>query len=140
MQTFLPYKSYVRSAECLDLRRLGKQIMEARQILKALHDPNYGWQNHPAVKMWRGYEQQLYYYAACMANEWNHRRGKDHGAWINTVEDAKGYNFTGVDTVRPPWVTKEFCRAHRSNLYRKDPVHYSQFAKYGPDLPYVWPI
>lgn len=53
MQTFLPYKSFAESAACLDNKRLGKQRVEVLQILKALHNPSYGWQNHPAVKMCR---------------------------------------------------------------------------------------
>ena len=65
MQTFLPYSDFERSAKTLDYKRLGKQRVEAYQILQALSDPNYGWQNHPAVKMWRGYEEALVaYYAA----------------------------------------------------------------------------
>ena len=33
MQTFLPYPDFVKSALVLDYRRLGKQRVEARQIL-----------------------------------------------------------------------------------------------------------
>jgi len=36
MQTFLPYASFAKSAACLDNRRLGKQRVEAMQILKIL--------------------------------------------------------------------------------------------------------
>jgi len=54
MQTFLPQISFKESAECLDNRRLGKQRVEAMQIMKALLLPEYGWKNHPAVKMWKG--------------------------------------------------------------------------------------
>ena len=55
MQTFLPYPDYAASAKVLDRQRLGKQRVENLQIIKALLDPTYGWQNHPAVKMWRGH-------------------------------------------------------------------------------------
>ncbi len=53
MQTFLPYPDFKRSAKVLDYRRLGKQRVEALQILKALQVENYGWRNHPIVKMWK---------------------------------------------------------------------------------------
>ena len=36
MQTFLPYKSFVKSLNCLDNKRLGKQRVEAMQILNAI--------------------------------------------------------------------------------------------------------
>lgn len=42
----------------------------------------------------------------------------------------------------PPWLgDPAFHASHRSNLLRKDPVHYGQFGwTEGPDLPYVWPV
>lgn len=60
MQTFLPYPSFTLSAICLDNKRLNKQILECDQILNALAPGSTsGWRNHPAVKMWRGYEPAL---------------------------------------------------------------------------------
>ena len=38
MQTFLPYPDFQLSAECLDYKRLGKQRLEAFQLLVALED------------------------------------------------------------------------------------------------------
>lgn len=70
MQTFLPFPDYDKSARVLDDRRLGKQRVECLQILKALTIPSYGWQNHPAVKMWRGWEMQLCSYASYILDEW----------------------------------------------------------------------
>lgn len=37
MQTFLPYPNIIQSAQCLDNKRLGKQRVEALQILKAIN-------------------------------------------------------------------------------------------------------
>ena len=73
MQTFLPYSDYDQSAAVLDYRRLGKQRVEAKQIMFALSDPNYGWQNHPAVRMWRGHEYQLAQYGIAICYEWRKR-------------------------------------------------------------------
>ena len=36
MQTFLPYSDFIKSAKCLDYRRLGKQRVEAWQIYNTL--------------------------------------------------------------------------------------------------------
>ena len=38
MQTFLPYKDIQKSVKCLDYRRLGKQRVEAMQILKQIQE------------------------------------------------------------------------------------------------------
>lgn len=62
MQTFLPYASFSESAKVLDDKRLNKQIVEAYQILKAITLPDYGWQNHPVVNMWRENELALLSY------------------------------------------------------------------------------
>jgi hypothetical protein len=50
MQTFLPYSSFEESARILDYRRLGKQRVEAWQILRSLDGITKGWSNHPAVR------------------------------------------------------------------------------------------
>ncbi|MGY8879453.1 MAG: MSMEG_6728 family protein, partial [Dehalococcoidia bacterium] len=73
MQTFLPYPDFKTSAQCLDWRRLGKQRIEAMQILRALENHNYGWQNHPAVNMWRGFEAMLAVYHNTIIEEWKTR-------------------------------------------------------------------
>ena len=62
VQTFLPYPDFRRTAEALDSPRLGKQRVETLQILRALELPEYGWGNHPAVRMWRGYTPALVCY------------------------------------------------------------------------------
>ena len=41
MQTFLPYKSFEKSAKCLDYKRLGKQRIETWQIYSALKQGEY---------------------------------------------------------------------------------------------------
>ena len=70
MQTFLPFASFSRSAAVLDRARLGKQRVEALQVLRAITLPQYGWRNHPAARMWRGYLPALTKYALVTADEW----------------------------------------------------------------------
>lgn len=62
MQTFLPCPDFGRTAACRDARRLGKQRVEALQMLNALGDSAHRWRNHPAVRMWSGYEPALRLY------------------------------------------------------------------------------
>lgn len=50
MQTFVPYSDHAETARFLDNRRLFKQLIEGKQILLALSDPEYGWQSW--VEQW----------------------------------------------------------------------------------------
>lgn len=141
MQTFLPYPDFAQSAACLDSKRLGKQRVECLQILRALSDPNYGWQHHPAVKMWQGYERILVDYALAVCKEWKQRGFKDTCA--PKIIEALGDDINVItDTIKPLWLgNPAFHASHRSNLLRKDPAWYSQFNWTEPNnLPYVWPI
>lgn len=137
MQTFLPLQNFAASARSLDNRRLGKQRVETLQILNALTNPSYGWQNHPAVKMWRGHTAHLVIYGLAICGEWINRG-------FNDTCSAKIAAFmpSGHEALTPPsWLGDEpFHASHRSNLLRKDPDHYRQFHwTEGPDLPYLWP-
>lgn len=130
MQTFLPYPSFLKSAEVLDYRRLGKQRVEARQILNAIYNGG-SWSSHPAVKMWTGYEAALILYSNIMIQEWI-RRG-----YRNTMEI-----FEHDVVTFPFWLgDDDFHASHRSNLLRKDISWYGQFRwSESSDLSYVWPI
>ena len=57
-------------AKNLDSRRLGKQRVEAFQIIKALEGKTKGWKNHPATKAWEGHIEALKDYYNIMINEW----------------------------------------------------------------------
>lgn len=81
MQTFLPYKSFSGSARCLDNKRLGKQRVEVLQILNTLTGKSTGWANHPATRMWRGYERALCAYGFAVCEEWYYDRGFRDTCW-----------------------------------------------------------
>jgi len=152
MQTFLPLPSFEASMRCLDDKRLGKQRVEAFQILIALEDPwaiseqkwrhEVGlskaepklpsrWRNHPACLMWKGYSQALQLYYNCALKEWA-RRG-----YLNTMRPAPITDCVEL----PPWFgDPAFHDSHKSNLLRKSPVFYSQHEwAVGSEMPYVWP-
>lgn len=138
MQTFIPDPDYFKTAALLDRQRLGKQRVEVLQILRALHDSDYGWQNHPAVQMWRGFEQRLIDYGLIICSEWCLRGYKDTCFdKILAFRDPKCQ-----EPLAPPtWITPILCRSHQSNLKRKDPAHYGPlFPDVPDDLPYVWPV
>lgn len=132
MQTFLPYKDFKKTARCLDYKRLGKQRVEAMQILNVLEGKSEGWKNHPAIKMWKGYEEALKLYMNTIIAEWLER------GYNNTMLKAK------IDLsclIFPPWIGKyKLHRSHKSNLLRKDYDYYKKFNWNVKDnLPYYWP-
>jgi len=134
MQTFLPCPNFADSAKILDNKRLGKQRAECLQILKALHNPNYGWQNHPAVKMWRKSESWLACYGLCICDEWRNR-GFDDSCY------EKIRVFSRDLENKPEWLGNEkFHSSHRAALLMKNPEWYSQFGwTERPEIRYVWP-
>lgn len=134
MQTFLPYPNYIRSVQQLDMKRLGKQRIEAMQIVNILEGRTTAWQNHPAIKMWVGYTNSLKYYTNCCIDEWVKRGYK------NTMIK---YDVDHQNT-DPWWIgDKNFHRAMRARLIEKNENFY------GPKFPrdkgfndgkYFWPV
>lgn len=142
MQTFLPYPDFQQSAAVLDPARLGKQRVEALQMLRALVIPEYGWQSHPAVRMWMGYVPALTLYGLAMADEWT-KRGFPDNTRDNIREFAPqaAHPDYAAKIPMPPWLGEpEFHLSHRSNLIRKDARFYTPiFPDAEADLEYVWP-
>ena len=135
MQTFLPYEDFEETAKVLDYRRLGKQRVETKQILMTLIGQSTGWKNHPAVRMWRGYEGCLRLYGLFMCDEWIRRGYNDNlRPWFATLELPAFKD--------PHWMGDERLHlSHRSNLLRKDAAYYGQYWIAVPnDLPYWWPV
>lgn len=140
MNTFLPYASFSESMRCLDMRRLGKQRVEAWQILRALRGETSGWRNHPATKMWEGHERALALYGAWACVEWSFRGYRD--SMLERFELAMSeLPLPEIGFVPPPWLGDERLHSsHRSNLLRKAPEHYLSFGwTEGPGMPYYWP-
>lgn len=141
MQTFLPFPNYQQSAKVLDYRRLGKQRVETKQILLAMHKTKGGWINHPATKMWRGYEIELCRYGLAMCEEWVERGYNDSLAQF-FADSLWSYASDNSNPLVPLWMgDANFHASHRSNLLRKDPLFYSKYKwSEPPDLPYIWPV
>lgn len=138
MQTFLPYANFWVVAHCLDYRRLGKQRVEAKQILNVLmgkakpgKNGKIAWENHPAVKMWRGYEPCLAHYMNAMIHTWIDCGYKNNMDMIY------------LPNIKSPWWLgdERLHSSHRANLLRKDYEHYSKFEwTEDPATEYFWPV
>ncbi|GAB1325870.1 MSMEG_6728 family protein [Streptomyces sp. NPDC093260] len=149
MQTFLPYPGFTESALALDRRRLGKQRVEALQVLRGLTVPGYGWRRHPAVRMWAGYEEALVRYGLDVCRVWRDHGHQDSCAATLVADLAAARPGTEVRAQPelaeagelPPWLGDEALHlSHRSALVRKDPERYAPlFPGVPDDLPYVWP-
>lgn len=149
MQTFLPCPSFADSASRLDPRRLGKQRVEAIQVLRALTVAGYGWRRHPAAAMWAGYEEALVRYGLTVCEAWRRLGHADTTAATLMADlaagtglpDARDQHALGAAGELPPWLGEPgFHRSHQSALVRKDPAFYRPlFAEVPDDLPYVWP-
>jgi len=130
MQTFIPYPDFAACAAALDYRRLGKQRIETKQIINTLEGVSAGWQNHPAVTMWRNHTDALKAYYNAICHEWE-RRGYRH-----TI----GYYDVPAQYTMPDWWGREDVHhSHRSMLWQKSPRDYygwSGIAIVG----YVWPV
>jgi hypothetical protein len=149
VQTFLPYENFRASAAVLDQRRLGKQRVEALQILRGLTVPGYGWRHHPAVKMWAGYEEALVRYGLDVCGQWCATGRADTCATTITADLAtaggpiavRSQDALAAAGELPPWLGDERLHlSHRVSLVRKDPGFYRPvFGDLPDDVPYVWP-
>jgi hypothetical protein len=130
MQTFLPLSDFWCSALVLDKKRCFKQVVEAKQILCTLRadylpeewreSKSYTgqkWINHPAVKMWEGYEEELKAY---------------YNTFLNTVHLRKAactklpFVYSALYKCHHPWWlgNEDFHRSHRARLIEKDREFY----------------
>lgn len=133
MQTFLPYPDFHNCAQVLDRKRLGKQIVEAKQIYDTITKPSESkaWRNHPAVKMWMGYEDALAAYFNACKDEWISR---GYNSSLN-IDRPTSYN-------KPSWLGYELLHlSHKANLIRKMADYYiGVFGHIAPMDGYWWPV
>lgn len=143
MQTFLPYPGFSDSAAVLDGARLGKQRVETLQILRALQLPDYGWQNHPAVLMWRGRVPALVSYGLSCVATWRALGHADSTA--HQIAEFAPQAGTQSELRRrgllPSWLGDERVHeSHRSRLIAKNAAYYRPLFPDTPaELDYYWP-
>ncbi|HZB48298.1 MAG TPA: MSMEG_6728 family protein, partial [Mycobacteriales bacterium] len=104
----------------------------------------YGWKNHPAVRMWRGFTPALVRYGLDVCDAWEARGYADATrAALLAFTGGRVPDFVALRDggQLPPWLGHDPVHvSHRSSLLRKDPEHYRRFFPTEPDdLPYVWP-
>ena len=130
MQVFRPYIDWRMSANVLDDRRLGKQRVEAKQVMMTIlrrmgliRDGKRGWLNHPIALMYyndgKPYFRDLIGYFDVCVEEWK-RRGMRNSISLSDIEhlihgvvSAEGHPLTHVHEIE-----------YRRILILKDPKHY----------------
>lgn len=137
MQVFLPEANFAKCAKVLDTKRLVKQLLEGRQIMNVLagESTTKGWHNHPAVKMFTGYEKTLYQYLKAIRDEMQSRNYKWENNW-SVIQDLYDRHFADDPQAAPHWMVdnEEFARVlttHRGRLWEKNPEHYAQYKDEG---------
>ncbi len=138
--TLGPKLRYIKK---LDSKRLGKQRLEAKQIIDILeyYDdngemPDQGWVNHKAVLMWKGHTNALKVYFNYVVKTWKKRGYKNNYEYYD-VDDCEiiPCEFDGVtakfenkphENSFPIWFTfPPFYLAQRAALLMKDYDHYA---------------
>lgn len=141
--TFLPYPDFKRSIQSLDNKRLGKQRVEAKQLINAL-TLGGSLEKHPACKMWRGYESALkLYYNICL-DEFEARGFKNNMERISPDSGDIYISPNKGDKVVYPWFINwlPFHKSHQASLVRKHPEYYREkfnVEEYYLDKGYIWP-
>lgn len=135
MMTFIVIGDFVLNAQILSMEHLGKQRVEAKQIIDILlkGSTSGAWVNHTAVRSWRGFIDALKYYANCIIQEFIRRGGN------NTMP-----LYELPEKIDMPWWARwnRLHQSHRAMLYRKNPFHYhDKFTIEEPYLSYgyIWP-
>ena len=118
---------------------MGKQRVEVLQILNILinNQTESRYYNHPAVKMFKGYENALVLYGQYICQEWT-RRGYEDSCY----DKISRYYDSNKPLVYPPWFGNQIIhQSHRGRLVEKYPGHYRDILgwKDEPTLEYVWP-
>lgn len=156
MQTFITSIGFKDTAKSLDSQRLNKQKVEAFQIYNAatgfrrdtlgkILGPAKGWVNHPAVRMWKGYEYALCTYGIFICDECEERGIADNSG-IKAFFESR---LIRHPYIIPTWRADALIRdkiifSHRCNLVRKNPEFYRPQFKDVPenydDIAYFWPV
>jgi hypothetical protein len=137
MQTWITDYDFYKSASNLDTKRLGSQIYEGIHILASLLDvndklvnPKRNVKNHPAAKLWIGYEKELLFYIHEHLWFWF---GKNYSSIINYENYKILLHVLGWCSAKTlNWITDNLIQTHRSALIQKNPDHYRRI---WPDCP-----
>lgn len=114
MQVFIIGTPF-ETAESLDKKRLNKQIIECKQILKAIDGESKAWKNHPCTKQYEKHKIWLCYYLMSLGY---YKEGNKEAS----IRYSNYANF-----YRPNFHTKDYFNQMKRRLYTKDKSFYNQW-------------
>lgn len=123
MQTFLPYDSFAKSAEVLDITRLRKQTIECKQIYNALCGSPRGNRDHCLYRTWDAVGVMLlrsYWWFMC---EECKKRGISTGISKCFSETPMWTKLSDCGLVFP----KDYHKRYKQHLLAKKYGHYRNF-------------
>lgn len=111
--------SPLETAKCLDTRRLNKQIIECKQILKAINGETKAWANHPATLQYKNNVCWLQCYMWCLEC---YKEGN--------IEFASFFDEVSKKHT-PKWHIYEYFTQMKRRLYTKNNNYYFQWKELG---------
>ena len=132
MQVFVPFQDPFECAKVLDSRRFNKQILECKQILKAIRGESTAWANHPCVLMYKDHADWLQMYLNAFEC---YKAYKD--LLEEDFDEAMVHFFLASEwgekamSCFPSFLTDSFTSQHRRRLYTKSPHFYMMWADLG---------
>lgn len=128
MQVFI-IGSPFETAKALDKLRLNKQIIECKQILRALNGDK-AWSNHPCTLQYKDHQVWLVHYLQTLVYYSEYLKATDIGSQDRFLLKARLFNRWSFDCT-PPFHTKEYYDQMKRRLYTKDPKFYSDWSYLG---------
>lgn len=126
MQVFI-IGTPLETVKLLDPRRRNKQVIEVKQIKKAILGETMAWRNHPCVIQYRNHLDWLNYYLRCF----EYFLSGDHTLALSASILAT--------EITPPFHTPEYFTQMKRRLFTKDQVYYSYWSDLGTsDINWYW--
>lgn len=132
MQIFIPYNNILDTARVMykDKKRYNKEIIECKQILHAIYGDTKAWLYHPITKMYTEHYEWLECYLKVFEEYKIFKETICAQRAMYSFSQALIYSNIG-NNLCPSFLTEEYCDQHKRRLFTKNPILYSQFAKYG---------
>lgn len=128
MQIFLPFLDVVEVAICLDSRRLHKQIVECKQIIKAITGESEAWKNHPVVKMYKNNVDFVKAYTDVLERYWTLYKENRPLSYVKA--ELKELNSKAIQLLPSFVKDEEYLNTMKGRLYVKNPIFYEDFSSY----------
>lgn len=125
MIVYMPEESVRDSVKALGHADLEQQFLDIIEILGIL---THGYpDDHPAIEMWRGYEDALFEYLLETKEELANRGIYKSSDWDNAFKIYNEFPIAGIEW--PEWMDNHLLhKSHRQRLFLNDPDEYDKYS------------